>query len=67
MEVWNIVLAKNFMIKENARVQFRWEMFNAFNRANFGTPNTNISGGSFGLVGGADTGRAMLFALRIDY
>ena len=62
-----MVLAKNFMIQENARVQFRWEMFNAFNRANFGTPNTNISGGSFGLVGGAGTGRAMLFALRIDY
>lgn len=34
-QVWNIVLAKNFMIKESARVQFRWEMFNAFNRANF--------------------------------
>lgn len=67
LQVWNIVLAKNFMITENARVQFRWEMFNAFNRANFGNPSTNISGGDFGLVGGADTGRAMLFGLRIDY
>ncbi len=66
-QVWNMVLAKNFMIKESARIQFRWEMFNAFNRANFGNPDTNISGGSFGLVGGANSGRAMLFGLRIDY
>ncbi|MEW5977074.1 MAG: TonB-dependent receptor [Acidobacteriota bacterium] len=66
-EVWNITLAKNFMVKEKAKVQFRWDMFNAFNRANFWTPDTNISGGSFGLVGGADNGRAMLFGLRIDY
>jgi hypothetical protein len=67
-EVWNIVLAKNFMITETARVQFRWEMFNAFNRANFSNPDTNISGGSFGLVGGTSgSGRAMLFGLRIDY
>jgi hypothetical protein len=65
--VWNMVLAKGFSIKENARLQFRWEMFNAFNRANFGNPSTNISGGDFGLVGGANGGRAMLFALRVDY
>jgi len=66
-KVWNIVLAKNFMIKESARIQFRWEMFNSFNRANFSNPDTNISGGSFGLVGGANSGRAMLFGLRFDY
>jgi len=43
-------------------------MFNAFNRANFSNPDTNISGGSFGLVGGTSgSGRAMLFGLRIDY
>ena len=71
LEVWNITLAKNFMIKERARVQFRWDMFNAFNRANFiansWTPSTNISGGDFALVGAAESGRAMLFGLRIDY
>jgi hypothetical protein len=65
--VWNLVLAKNFMIREKARLQFRWEMFNAFNRANFGNPSTNISRGDFGLVGYGGNARAMLFALRIDY
>src|SRR5207247_6496093 len=67
LAVWNIVLAKNFPVKERARIQFRWEMFNAFNRANFGNPSTNISGGDFGLVGYGGNARAMLFALRVDY
>jgi hypothetical protein len=67
--VWNFVLAKNFYVGENerSRLQFRWEMFNALNRPNFNNPSTNISGGSFGLVTSAQSGRAMLFALRFDY
>jgi carboxypeptidase family protein len=67
LSVWNVVLAKSFRLSEEARLQFRWEMFNAFNRANFSNPSTNISGGDFGLVGGASSGRSMQFALRIDY
>src|SRR5205823_6509318 len=48
-ESWNIVIAKNFQLKERARLQFRWELFNAFNRANFAPYglSTNISGGDF--------------------
>jgi hypothetical protein len=64
---WNTVLAKNFALKERAKLQFRWEMFNAFNRPNFGTPSTNISGGDFGLVTWAGNMRKMLFGLRLDY
>ncbi len=67
--VWNFVLAKNFFVgsNERSRMQFRWEMFNALNRPNFNNPSTNINGGSFGLVTSAQSGRAMLFALRFDY
>jgi hypothetical protein len=66
--VWNLVLAKNFpLVRERARFQFRWEMFNAFNRPNFNNPNTNITSGVFGLVTGAGNARAMLFGLRLDY
>jgi hypothetical protein len=66
-QTWNTVLAKNFALKEQVRLQFRWEMFNAFNRANFGNPSTNISGGDFGLVTYAGNMRKMLFGLRLDY
>ena len=65
--IWNLVLAKNFDLRERARFQFRWEMFNAFNRANFSDPNRDITGGDFGLVYGASSGRSMLFGLRLDY
>jgi len=64
---WNTVLAKNFALRERAKLQFRWELFNAFNRANFADPNTNITGGDFGLVTRAGNMRKMLFALRLDY
>ncbi len=65
---WNVVLAKNFpILQERARLQFRWELFNAFNRPNFWSPDTDTSGGSFGMVYGAGMGRQMLFAARLDY
>ncbi|MCW5983499.1 MAG: carboxypeptidase regulatory-like domain-containing protein [Bryobacteraceae bacterium] len=65
--VWNTVLSKNFYFAERARMQFRWEAFNAFNRPNFNNPNTNIGSGAFGLVTSAGSARAMLFGLRLDY
>jgi hypothetical protein len=65
---WNLVVGKNFpLANERARLQFRWEMFNAFNRPNFNNPGTNIQSGSFGLVTGAGAARSMLFGLRLDY
>jgi hypothetical protein len=66
--VWNTVVAKNFDFwQERARFQFRWEMFNGFNRANFNFPNRNVQSGSFGLVTSAGSSRTMLFGLRLDY
>jgi hypothetical protein len=65
--VWNMGIHKNWMLHEAARLQFRWEMFNAFNRPNFSNPSTNIQSGSFGLVTSAGDARSMLFGLRLDY
>jgi hypothetical protein len=65
---WNLVLAKGFMLTEEARLQFRSEFFNVFNHANFGNPNTNISSSSFGRVTGTSgSARRILFGIRIDY
>jgi hypothetical protein len=66
-EVWNAVAAKSFPLSEQARLQFRAEFYNAFNRANFNNPSTNISSSGFGLVTSAAGGRKILFAIRIDY
>jgi hypothetical protein len=36
-------LFKNFMIRESMKIQFRAEMFNAFNTPNFNPPNNSLS------------------------
>lgn len=47
---------KNISIEERYKVQFRWEMFNAFNRVWFGGPNTcltcGVGPGGFGSITG---------------
>ena len=64
---WNAGVHKNWALTEQSRMQFRWELFNAFNRANFNNPTTNIQSGDFGLVTTAGGGRSMLFGLRLDF
>lgn len=41
---------KNTRIFERYTLEFRWEMFNLFNRANFGFVNNNIRFASFGKI-----------------
>ena len=51
VNTWDINLSKNFHFGERYRLQFRWEMFNAFNRPTFFLPDNYLSdGSSFGQV-----------------
>lgn len=43
-------LMKNWTMRERYKVQFRWELFNAFNHANFGQPDANPSSGTYGRI-----------------
>ncbi|HUX11093.1 MAG TPA: TonB-dependent receptor, partial [Terriglobia bacterium] len=65
--LWNAGLSKNFMLHEGVRLQIQWELFNAWNHANFGNGNTNISSGNFGITSYGGGGRSMLFGGRIDF
>ena len=67
LEVWNVGLSKNVRLNEKARLQLRWEVFNAFNRANFGNGDTDITSGSFGLTSDSGPARMMLFGARVDF
>jgi carboxypeptidase family protein/TonB-dependent receptor-like protein len=56
-------LSKRFPMNK-ARLEFRWEIFNLLNHANFGNPDLNISNATVGTITSADDGRTMQFGLR---
>ncbi|HKQ73763.1 MAG TPA: TonB-dependent receptor [Blastocatellia bacterium] len=69
---WNVDLnvLKNFRLpwSERHKLQFRWEMYNAFNHNSFALPNANITQATFGqITGSASIPREMQFALRLEF
>ncbi len=43
VNTWDFNLSKNFRFTERYRFQFRWEMYNAFNRTTFAYGNQSVS------------------------
>ena len=66
---WNLdfALFKKFGLTETSELQFRWEMFNAFNHANFLNPRTNINAARPGQIESASSPRIMQFGLRMVF
>jgi hypothetical protein len=62
---WDVGVYKNFPIRETLRLQFRWEMFNAFNNVNYGNPSTNTGDPRFGRISSALAARQMQVALKL--
>lgn len=60
-------LFKNFLITERHRLQFRWELFNAFNQVNFGQPGNNLISPSFMRLTTAADPRLMQLALKYSF
>ena len=58
---------RNFPIGERYRLSFRWEMFNAFNRANFDVPNAVIGNPVAGQISGTAPARVMQAALKLEF
>ncbi|HEX4488140.1 MAG TPA: hypothetical protein VH088_17820, partial [Terriglobales bacterium] len=70
VNTWDLGLSKSFRFAERYKVQFRWEMFNAFNRATFNLPNANYSSSAFGLINSTNPGyppRVMQAALKFYF
>ncbi|MDZ7639919.1 MAG: carboxypeptidase regulatory-like domain-containing protein [Bryobacterales bacterium] len=63
----NINVQRDFLIGERFRTQFRWEMYNAFNRVNFGNPNAAIGNPLVGQISGAAEARSMQLALKFYF
>ena len=58
---------KEFPFTEYARLQLRFEFFNAFNHTRFGLPNANVQSSAFGLITTAGMPRDVQFALKFTY
>jgi hypothetical protein len=59
---------RNFKFSEKKSLQFRWEMFNAFNRVNFQPPGgTTFGVNTFGVINAAERARIMQFGLKLYY
>jgi hypothetical protein len=65
---WDVTLMKAFQIKEGVRLQFRVELYNAFNRTHFGTPNDSVTSSNFGRITGTLLGpREIQLAMRLVF
>jgi hypothetical protein len=60
-------LFKNTRILERINLQLRWELFNAFNHANFSQPGQVFGNAQFGVISGSDLPRIMQVAAKIIF
>jgi Carboxypeptidase regulatory-like domain/TonB dependent receptor-like, beta-barrel/TonB-dependent Receptor Plug Domain len=63
----NATVAKNFGVGGQRRLQVRADMFNALNKLNYGSPNSNITSTDFGRISGADNARTMQLGMRLSF
>jgi hypothetical protein len=66
---WNLdfALFKRFRILERWQLEYRWEMFNAFNHANLGNPRANITAAGTGSINTTTEARVMQMGLRLVF
>jgi hypothetical protein len=62
---WDAALLKDTAIKERMNLEFRAEAFNAFNHAQFGQPDGNVTSGTFGIISTANSPRIMQLSLKL--
>jgi hypothetical protein len=60
----NFSMLKRITLRERQALQFRWEVFNALNRANFPLPENNVNAAQGGTLNEALAGRSMQVALK---
>ena len=58
---------REFAIREQMKIQFRWEMFNTLNRSNFNNPNAAIGTAPYGTISSTLPARSMQFALKFIF
>jgi hypothetical protein len=62
----DMALTRTFRIASKP-FQFRWEVFNVLNKANFNNPTSGLNSTNFGRILTAGQPRIMQFALKYDF
>jgi hypothetical protein len=60
-------LAKTWLLRGSSELEFRWEVFNLLNRANFDLPNRIFGNPNFGRIFSAKNPREMQFGVRLAF
>jgi hypothetical protein len=64
---FDFTFAKDFRVSDERRFQFRAEIFNAFNRVNYGPPNIQRESSGFGQILTASNARIVQFGLKFYF
>ena len=65
--VTDLSLAKNFGLGGASQLQFRAEVFNVFNTANFDNPNATFGTANFGRITSAQPMRQIQLGARVTF
>ena len=65
---WDLGIFKNFQISESKRIEFRYEMFNAWNHGQFNAPPNSLeNAATFGKITSARDPRISQFVLKLTF
>ena len=65
---WDLGVFKSFMVREGLRLEFRYEMFNAWNHSQFNAPSNSLeNAATFGRITSARDPRISQFVLRLTF
>ncbi len=63
----NLNIQRNFLLGESFRLQFRTELYNAWNRANFGIPNAAIGNALAGQISSTAEARTVQLGMKLYF
>ncbi len=67
LALFDASLGKNFLLTERFNLKFQGDFFNALNRTNFNTLNTNLSNANFGTIASANPPRQVQLSLKLSF
>ncbi len=67
MNSWDLMFSRSQRIRERVNLQFRAELYGAFNNPQFDDPNGNVVATNFGQITSAGGARQIQLGLRLSY